>query len=121
MSPYREGCGTFFFQKKLDFCIDLYFLRVKTVQKLHEMSKYPILDLYSRDLIAKPRKTLDKLCDFLGVTCDKEFVTSTSKVLFSKPSRTRYSVQWTNKQKEEVVKKTAKYQFLKSVFSFDSD
>ena len=85
------------------------------------MSKYPILDVYSRDVIAKPRKTLHKLCDFLSVTCDNEFVTLTSKILFSKPSRTRYSVQWTNKQKEKVINETAKYQFLKSAFSFDSD
>ena len=85
------------------------------------MSKYPILDVYSRDMIAKPRETLHKLCDFLSVTCDNEFVSLTLEILFAKPSRTRYSVQWTNKQKEKVTNEIAKYQFLKYVFSFDSD
>ena len=85
------------------------------------MSKYPILDVYSRDTIAKPRETLHKLCNFLSVTCYDEFITLASKILYSKPSRTRYSVQWTNKQKEKVINETAKYEFLKSVFSFDSD
>ena len=105
----------------LNSSITTYFKRAQKVEKLNEMSKYPILDVYSRDVIAKPRKTLHKLCDFLSVTCDNEFVTLTSKILFSKPSRTRYSVQWTNKQKEKAINETAKYQFLNSAFSFDSD
>ena len=85
------------------------------------MSKYPVFDVYSRDMIAKPKETLHKLCDYLNVSCYDEFVTLTSKILYSKPSRSRYSVQWTNKQKEEVINETAKYEFFKSVFSFDSD
>ena len=73
----RVESGVFFplFRKSTDFCINKYFLRVDTVQKLHEMFKYPILDVYSRDMIAKPRETLHKLCSFLNVTCDNEFIT----------------------------------------------
>ena len=84
------------------------------------MSKYPILDVYSRDLIAKPRETLLKLCDYLNVTCYDEFVNSTIKILYSKPSKTRYSVDWTKEQKKRVTIEIRKFKFLKSYFSFDS-
>ena len=84
------------------------------------MSKYPILDVYSRDMIAKPRETLQKLCDFLGVPCYDEFVNSTIKILYSKPSKTRYSVHWTKEQKKRITIEIRKLKFLKSYFSFDS-
>jgi len=105
----------------LDRSIQSYFRNAQTVQKLHEMSKYPILDVYSRDMIAKPRETLHKLCNFLSVTCYSEFVDLTLNILYSKPSKTRYSVEWTKEQKERVTNDISKYQFLKSQFSFDSD
>ena len=105
----------------LNSSITMYFKRAQTVQKLHEMSKYPILDVYSRDVIAKPRETLHKLCDFLGVTSYDEFVDLALKIIYSKPSKTRYSVKWTKGQKERVTNEMSKYQFLKSQFSFDSD
>ena len=85
------------------------------------MSKYPILDVYSRDVIAKPRETLRKLCDYLHVTCYDEFVTSTLKILYSKPSKTRYSVEWTDEQKKRVTNEINKLEFLKPYFSFNSD
>ena len=84
------------------------------------MSKYPILDVYSRDMIAKPRETLQKLCDFLGVPCYDEFVNSTIKILYSKPSKTSYSVHWTEEQKKRVTIEIRKFKFLKSYISFDS-
>ena len=91
------------------------------MQKLHKMSKYPVLDVYSRDMIKKPKETLHKLCDYLNVTCYEEFVDSTLQILYSKPSKTRYSVEWTNEQKERVTNEISKLKFLKSHFSFDSD
>ena len=105
----------------LNSAIRSYFQKTQPVLKLHEMSKYPILDVYSRDVIAKPRETLHKLCDFLGVTCYTEFVDLALKIIYSKPSKTRRSVKWTKEQIERVTNEMSKYQFLKSQFSFDSD
>ena len=85
------------------------------------MSKYPILDVYSRDMIGKPRETLQKLCDFLNVTCYDEFVDLASKMIYSKPSKTGYFVKWTKQQKRRVTREISKFQFLKYQFSFDSD
>ena len=71
-------------------------------------------------MIAKPKETLHKLCDYLNVPCYDEFVNSTIKILYSKPSRTRHSVDWTDKQKKRITNDIRKFKFLKSYFSFDS-
>ncbi|XP_058959851.2 uncharacterized protein [Pocillopora verrucosa] len=105
----------------LDFCINSYFKKVRTVQYLRDLSHYQILNVYNRDLIANPRRTLQMLCDFVGVSCYSEFVELATRDLYSKSSRTRYLVEWSNKQKEKVMKEIQKYSSLKSLFSFDSD
>ena len=105
----------------LDFCINSYFKKVRTVQYLRDLSHYQILNVYNRDLIANPRRTLQMLCDFVGVSCYSEFVELATRDLYSKSSRTRYLVEWNNKQKEKVMKEIQKYSSLKSLFSFDSD
>ena len=59
------------------------------------MSKYPILDVYSREMIAKPRETLQTLCDYLS----DEFVKSTIKILY----RLKQSVLDKYKREEEWI------------------
>ena len=101
--------------------MDSYFKNVRTVQYLRDLSHYQILNVYNRDLIANPRRTLQMLCDFVDVSCYSEFVELATRDLYSKSSRTRYLVEWSNKQKEKVMKEIQKYSSLKSLFSFDSD
>ncbi|XP_027047840.1 uncharacterized protein LOC113675454 isoform X1 [Pocillopora damicornis] len=105
----------------LDFCIDFYFNKVWTVQYLRDLSHYQILNVCSRDLLTNPRRTLQILCDFVGVSCYSEFVELATRDLYSKSSRSRYLIEWNNEQKEKVMKEIQKYSFLKSLFSFDSD
>ena len=105
----------------LDFCIDFYFTKVRTVQYLRDLRHYQILNVCSRDLLTNPRRTLQILCDFVGVSCYSEFVELATRDLYSKSSRSRYLIEWNNEQKEKVMKEIQKYSFLKSLFSFDSD
>ena len=117
----------FFFSRQvrnttaLDFCIDFYFTKVRTVQYLRDLRYYQILNVCSRDLLRNPRHTLQMLCDFVGVSCYNEFVELATRDLYSKSSRSRYLIEWSNEQKEKVMKEIQKCSFLKSLFSFDSD
>ena len=117
----------FFFSRQvrnttaLDFCIDFYFTKVRTVQYLRDLRYYQILNVCSRDLLTNPRRTLQMLCDFVGVSCYNEFVELATRDLYSKSSRSRYLIEWSNEQKEKVMEEIQKYSFLKSLFSFDSD
>ena len=118
---------TFFFSlqvrntKALDFCIDFYFTKVRIIQYLRDLRHYQILNICSRDLLRNPRRTLQMLCDFVGVSCYSKFVELATRYLYSKASRSRYLIEWSNEQKEKVMEETQKYSFLKSLFSFDSD
>ena len=117
----------FFFSRQvrnttaLDFCIDFYFTKVRTVQYLRDLRYYQILNVCSRDLLRNPRHTLQMLCDFVGVSCYNEFVELATRDLYSKSSRSRYLIEWSNEQKEKVMEEIQKCSFLKSLFSFDSD
>ena len=121
------SCKNLFFSlqvrntKALDFCIDFYFTKVRIIQYLRDLRHYQILNICSRDLLRNPRRTLQMLCDFVGVSCYSEFVELATRDLYSKASRSRYLIEWNNEQKEKVMEETQKYSFLKSLFSFDSD
>ena len=104
----------------LDEIITIHFARVESAQKLHQYGKYEVLDIYSHEVISKPQDNLQKLCNFLEVTCGKDYIDASSKLLYSKPSFTRYSVVWTSEQKKRVVNEMKKYSFMKP-FTFYSN
>ena len=105
----------------LDWCIDDNFIKVRTVRYLRDLSHHQILNVYNRDLIANPRGTLQMLCDFVSVTCYTAFVELAKRDLYSKLSRTRYMIEWSNERKEKVTREIQKFYCLKSHFSFESD
>ena len=105
----------------LDWCIDDNFIKVPTVRYLRDLSHHQILNVYNRDLIANPRGTLQMLCDFVSVSCYTAFVELAKNDLYSKLSRTRYMIEWSNERKEKVTREIQKFYCLKSHFSFESD
>lgn len=104
----------------LDEIIDNFFAKVQSAKRLKRYGKFEVLDVYSHEVISKPRKILQTLCNFLEVTCYADFVESASKLLYAKPSLTRHAVAWTSKQKAKIMKEMSKYSFLER-FSFNSD
>ncbi|KAL9978398.1 hypothetical protein ACROYT_G015908 [Oculina patagonica] len=104
----------------LEKIITGYFDHVKSAQTLHQYGKYEVLNVYCHEVVSKPQENLQKLCNFLEVTCDEDYIDASSKLLFSKPSFTRNSVVWTSEQKRRVINEMKKYPFMRS-FTFDSD
>ena len=104
----------------LDEIIDNFFAKVQSAKRLKRYGKFEVLDVYSHEVISKPRKILQTLCNFLEVTCYADFVESASKLLYAKPSLTRHAVAWTSKQKAKIMNEMSKYSFLER-FSFNSD
>ena len=66
----------------------------------------------------RPKETLLRLCDHLGVTCSEDYIKKCSKILYGTPSVTRDYVVWTDEQKARVTEMMKDYPFLKQ-FSFD--
>jgi len=69
-------------------------------------------------MISKPKQTMEKICAFIGVDCDEGYLKQAESILFGKPSITRRTVVWSDKQKQRVMGEMSKYSFLKS-FSYD--
>ena len=103
---------------KLDGQITYYFKMAASNQRVREQYGDAVLDVPGHELVLRPRETLQKLCDHLGVTCFEDYIEKCSKILFGAPSVTRNKVVWTEDQKERVTEMMKSYPFLKG-YSFD--
>jgi len=103
----------------LDEVIAKHFSQVEAAQRLLQYGKFEVLNIYSHEVVANPEENLQKLCKFLEVTCDKEYMDACSKLFYPSSHLTRNFIVWTSKQKERVTKEISKYPFLRS-FTFDS-
>lgn len=94
-------------------------MQVESVQRLLQYGKFEVLNIYSHEVVSNPKENLQKLCNFLGVACDEDYIDACSKLFHPSSHLTRNFIVWTSKQKERVTKEIKKYPFLRS-FTFDS-
>lgn len=85
----------------LDELVTNYLDNVESAQTLHQYGKYEVLDIYSHEVVSKPKQNLQKLCDFLQVTGDEDYLDASSELLFPKPSFTRHSLYGLTSRKAE--------------------
>ncbi len=71
------------------------------------------------DMVASPVGQLSKLCDFLKVPAFPDYLNDCASVVDKKANKSRYEVDWSEQQKEEVAELIDKYHFL-SGYSWDS-
>ena len=71
------------------------------------------------DMVAAPTEQLAKLCGFLGVEASEDYLNDCATVVHEKPRKSRYELDWTEEQKEEIAKIIEQYDFL-SHYSWSS-
>ena len=71
------------------------------------------------DIMASPGNQLSKLCDFLRVPAFPDYLNDCASVVHEKPNKSRYELDWSEQQKEEVAKLIDQYDFF-SGYSWDS-
>ena len=103
---------------KLDDQIEFYFKMAASNQHVRERHGDAVLDIPGHETVLRPKETLQRLCDHLGVTCSEDYFEKCSKILYGAPSFTRNTVVWTEEQKERVTRIMKKYPFMKE-YSFD--
>ena len=103
----------------LDSVITSHFKLIESAQKLHHHEDFEVIDIYSHEIITNPQENLRKLCSFLGVASDEEYIDAASKLLYTQPSKTRHSVVWTTEQRARVTNEMKQYKFMKP-FTFES-
>ena len=85
------------------------------VQALHSMSEVHHLDMhqvYTEDLIKDPEDEIQKLCRFLELRCDREYLRNTAAAIFPTPANSRYRIDWTEKQINRVFQIIDKFPYL---------
>lgn len=102
----------------LDGAIKSFFELIETNERILYEYGDAVLNVMSHDLISKPKETMKRICFFLSVTCDDNYLAQTEKILFARPSHTRKTVAWSQNQKERVHNEMQKYSYLSS-FKFE--
>ena len=75
-----------------------------------------VITIYSEDMIKNPMKELGRLCQFLSVSCSKDYVKDCSSIVSRTPSKSRYEVLWNDKARnilDELIHKTPMLQRYK--------
>ena len=116
------GSPFYFWQAKADSALERsivqYFNLAAANQRVRERYGDAVLDIPAHETVLRPRETLQKLCDHLGVTCSEDYFEKCSKIMYGKPSVTRDKVVWSDEQIKRVTKMMKSYPFFKD-FSFD--
>ena len=124
LSNYKSFSGSLFHLWQventvlLERCITTYFKLAASNQRVTERYGDAVLDIPGHETVLRPKETLQRLCDHLGVTCSEDYFERCSKILYGAPSVTRDKVVWTKKQKQRVTNMMKKYPFLKE-YAFD--
>jgi len=104
--------------KRLEGSIDFYFKLADANQRVRERYGDAVIDIPGHETVLRPKQTIQKLCDHLGVTCSEEYLEKCSKIMYGTPSITRDKIVWTDDQKTRVTEMIKNYPFLKD-YSFD--
>ena len=102
----------------LDKQIGKYFFLAATNSQLKSSLPGAVYDIHSSELIKEPTTTLLRICQFLHVTCDQQYIEDCSRIIFPQATKTRYNVVWTDRQKDLVKEKLQRISFLKN-YSFE--
>ncbi|KAJ7382043.1 hypothetical protein OS493_037531 [Desmophyllum pertusum] len=102
----------------LDVIIGRYFELAASNQRVRERYGDAVIDIPGHETVLRPKETLQRLCDHLGVTCSEDYLEKCSKIMFGTPSVTRDKVVWSEEQIMRVTELMKSYPFLED-YSFD--
>jgi len=104
----------------LDRAISYYFNLFQASELMRQQFNLDVMDVHGKDLITNPMVIINRMCDFLRVSCSNNYLNTVSQKMFSSESKTRYKVAWTNEQLSEIKENILKYNTLRRYSEFDS-
>ena len=102
----------------MDKFITLYFNLAASNQRIREQYGNAVIDIPGHETVLRPKETLQRLCDHLGVTCSEDYFGKCIKLMYGTPSVTRDKVEWSDEQIKRVTEMMKSYAFLKD-YSYD--
>ena len=100
--------------------INYYFKFFQASELMRQQFNLDIMDVHGKDLITNPTVIVNKMCDFLRVSCSNNYLNTVGRKIFSSESKTRYKVAWTDEQLSEIRENILKYDTLRRYSDFDS-
>ncbi|KAJ7379394.1 hypothetical protein OS493_016631 [Desmophyllum pertusum] len=103
---------------ELDQAIEKYFEKAASSQRVRERYGDAVIDIPGHETVLRPKETLQRLCDHLGVTCSEDYFEKMQQdFVWSSFSHERQS-SLDRGAKARVTKMMKNYTFLKE-YSFD--
>ncbi len=104
----------------LAYGIEPYFAKCEAVTYLKkQISESDILDVRHESLIDDPKTVLSKLCDFLEVETNSQYLDDCASIIFKSPNKTRLKYEWNGELIEQVKNKMDKHEFLQG-YSYEN-
>ena len=100
----------------LTFFINDFFEKAEIIWSLKNNFQLDIIDIYHEDLINNSNHTLQNLLEFINIDNVGNYLSECSKILYSKPNKSRFQVQWSKENINLVQNKMNKYSFLRRYF-----
>jgi len=76
------------------------------------IAREPVLTVRHEEFVAEPTAGLRRICEFLGVTPDPDWLAASAAVVFPSPKKARDLVEWTHAEREAVERLIAAHEFF---------
>jgi hypothetical protein len=79
----------------LSRCIDDFFAMVRAIEELKErLDPGELIEVRHEDVVERPTEALERLCEFLGVDSDPDYIASATKIVKPTVNRSRERLVW---------------------------
>jgi len=78
------------------------------------------INVVSMDVVKNPADSLRRICGFLDITCEEEYIQDCAAIVDPVPSITRHRIVWTDEQKNKVYAMMQKFPFFDR-FTFEDE
>jgi hypothetical protein len=97
----------------LDAAIDYYFALCETITEVRkEVALDEIFELRHEAFVEHPRQCLDRLCRFIGVTAEPDYLDACASVVRPTPRHSRETIDWPRESTDRVLRRSRAFSFL---------
>jgi hypothetical protein len=94
--------------------IEAYFSMCEIVEHIkRQVGPDVVYDLRHEDLIAEPKRTLQNLCAFLGLSAESSYYDDCASIIFKSPHKTRTDRKWDQESITAVLQQAGRFPFLR--------
>jgi hypothetical protein len=97
----------------LDAAIDYYFALCETITEVRaELAADEIFELRHEAFVEHPRHCLDRLCRFIGVTAEPDYLDACASIVRPTSRRSREAIDWPRESTDRVLRRCSVFSFL---------